>query len=143
MSKAQPAALSAALCLAALASAAPALAHHSFAMFDQSKRISVSGTVKDFQYTNPHSWVIVTATGADGKQTEWGFESEGPSTLLRAGIKRSSLNAGDKITATAFPMRDGRPAGSLISITKADGTVLTFRAGPPPAGVAVGPPAEK
>ena len=136
-------ALTAAAILAGLAAAAPALANHSFAMFDQSKRISVSGTVKDFQYTNPHSWVIVTATGADGKQTEWGFESEGPSTLLRAGIKRSSLNAGDKITATAFPMRDGRPAGSLISITKADGTVLTFRAGPPPAGVAVGPPAEK
>ena len=136
-------AMSAALCLVAIATAAPALAHHSFAMFDQSKRISVSGTVKDFQYTNPHSWVIVMATGADGKQTEWGFESEGPSTLLRAGIKHSSINPGDKVTATAFPMRDGRPAGSLISITKADGSVLTFRAGPPPAGVAVGPPAGK
>ena len=136
-------AFSAGLCLAALATAAPALAHHSFAMFDQSKRISVSGTVKDFQYTNPHSWVIVMATGADGKQTEWGFESEGPSTLLRAGIKHTSINPGDKVTATAFPMRDGRPAGSLISITKADGSVLTFRAGPPPAGVAVGPPAGK
>ena len=136
-------AMSAALCLVAIATAAPALAHHSFAMFDQSKRISVSGTVKDFQYTNPHSWVIVMATGADGKQTEWGFESEGPSTLLRAGIKHSSISPGDKVTATAFPMRDGRPAGSLIKITKADGTTLTFRAGPPPAGVAVGPPAGK
>ena len=136
-------ATSVALSLAVLAAAAPASAHHSFAMFDQSKRISISGTVKDFQYTNPHSWVIVMATAADGKQTEWGFESEGPSTLLRAGIKHSSINPGDKVTATAFPMRDGRPAGSLISITKADGAVLTFRAGPPPPGVAVGPPAEK
>ena len=135
MSKALTAA---AACLAALA-AMPALAHHSFAMFDMSKQVQISGTVKDFQYTNPHSWVIVTATGADGKQTEWGFESEGPSTLLRAGIKHSSLNAGDKVTATAFPMRDGRPAGSLISVTKADGSVLTFRGGRPPAGVAVGP----
>jgi hypothetical protein len=129
--------------LAALASAAPALAHHSFAMFDQSKQISISGTVKDFQYTNPHSWVIVTVLGADGKQTDWGFESEGPSTLLRSGIKHSSISPGDKVTATAVPMRDGRPAGSLIKITKADGSVVTFRAGPPPAGVAVGPAAVK
>jgi hypothetical protein len=129
--------LSAALCLTALAS--PALAHHSFAMFDRSKQVSISGVVKEFQYTNPHSWVIVDVAGADGKQTEWGFESEGPSTLLRAGIKHSSLNPGDKVTAVAYPMRDGRPAGSLISVTKADGSVLTFRAGPPPAGVAVGP----
>ena len=129
-------ALSAAVCLSALVLAAlatPALAHHSFAMFDRSKQISISGTVKEFQYTNPHSWVIVMVSGADGKETEWGFESEGPSTLLRAGIKHSSLNPGDKVTALAFPMRDGRPAGSLISITKADGAVLTFRAGPPPA----------
>ena len=127
-------ALTAAACLAAL-SATPALAHHSFAMFDMSKQVQISGTVKDFQYTNPHSWVIVTAPGADGKQTEWGFESEGPSTLLRAGIKHSSLSPGDKVTAVGFPMRDGRPAGSLISVTKADGSVLTFRAG----GVAIGP----
>ena len=128
-------ALTAAVLLAA-AAATPALAHHSFAMFDMSKQVSISGTVKDFQYTNPHSWVIVTAPGADGKQTEWGFESEGPSTLLRAGIKHSSLSPGDKVTALGFPMRDGRPAGSLISITKSDGTVISFRGkGPPPAGL--------
>ena len=131
-------ALSAALCLTVLA-ATPALAHHSFAMFDMSKQVQVSGTVKDFQYTNPHSWVIVMATSPDGKQTEWGFESEGPSTLLRAGIKHSSLAPGDKVTAVGFPMRDGRPAGSLISVTKADGEVLTFRGGRPAAGADTAP----
>jgi hypothetical protein len=116
--------------------AAPALAHHSFAMFDRSKEIDISGTVKDFQYTNPHSWVIVMVPGADGAAVEWGFESEGPSTLLQNGIKKSSIQAGDKVTAKAYPMRDGRPAGSLISITKADGTVISFRGkGPPPAGL--------
>ena len=125
------------------AAAAPALAHHSFAMFDMNRQITVTGTLKDFQYTNPHSWVIVVAPGPDGKQAEWGFESEGPSTLLRSGIKHSSLTPGDKVTALAYPMRDGRPAGSLIKITKADGTVLTFRGGPPPAGVQVGAPGSK
>ena len=128
-----PKALSALWLVALGAAATPALAHHSFAMFDRSKQVWISGTVKDFQYTNPHSWVIVMVTGADGKETEWGFESEGPSTLLRAGIKPSSISPGDKVTALAFPMRDGRPAGSLISITKAGGTVLTFRAAPPAA----------
>jgi len=130
-----PRAFFAALSLAAVM-ATSALAHHSFAMFDRSRQISISGTVKEFQYTNPHSWVIVLVPGADGKEIEWGFESEGPSTLLRAGIKHSLLNPGDKVTAVGFPMRDGRPAGSLISVTKADGTVLTFRGGgPAPAGL--------
>ena len=115
--------------------AAPAMAHHSFAMFDRSKEITISGVVKDFQYTNPHSWVIVTVAGA-GQPVDWGFESEGPSTLLQNGVKHSSILPGDKVTATAYPMRDGRPAGSLISITKADGTVISFRGkGPPPTGL--------
>ncbi len=129
--------LAAAAALAVLAAgASPALAHHSFAMFDRTKEINISGTVKDFQYTNPHSWVIVVVPGADGQMVEWGFESEGPSTLLRNGVKKSSIQAGDKVTARAYPMRDGRPAGSLISITKADGKVISFRSnGPAPAGL--------
>ena len=125
--------------LAALAlalGASPVLAHHSFAMFDRSKEIAVTGTVKDFQYTNPHSWVIVVVPGADGQTVEWGFESEGPSTLLRNGVKRSSIPLGEKVTVHAYPMRDGRPAGSLISVVKADGTTISFRGGgPPPAGL--------
>ena len=121
--------------LGAAVTGGPALAHHSFAMFDRDKQITVTGTVKDFQYTNPHSWIIILAPGADGKVVEWGFESEGPSTLLRNGVKHSSLLPGEKVSATAFPMRDGRPAGALISVTKADGTVVSFRGGPPPKGV--------
>jgi hypothetical protein len=121
--------------LAALALQTPALAHHSFAMFDTSKQVSISGVIKDFQYTNPHSWVIVTVAGADGKAVDWAFETEGPSTLLRAGVKHSSLPVGDKVTVKAFPMRDGRPAGALVSVTRSDGSVVVFRNGPPPPGV--------
>jgi hypothetical protein len=111
--------------------AAPALAHHSGAMFDPTKTVSLQGTVKEFQYTNPHSWLEVVVVGSDGKETEWGFESEGPSTLLRAGIKAKSLMPGDKVTVMGHPMKDGRPAGSLMSVTKADGTVLSPRGGRP------------
>jgi Family of unknown function (DUF6152) len=128
--------LAPAAALAILCAPVAASAHHSFAMFDTSKQVSVAGVIKDFQYTNPHSWVILTVAGADGKTTDWSFESEGPSTLLRAGIKRSSLPIGDKVTIKCFPMKDGRPAGALINVTKADGSVIVFRnGGPPPAGV--------
>jgi Family of unknown function (DUF6152) len=99
------------------------VAHHSAAMFDPTKTITVHGTVREFQYTNPHSWLMVMAPRANGTAVEWGFETEGPSTLMRAGIKAKAFRPGDKVTVTANPMRDGRPAGSLISVRTADGTV--------------------
>lgn len=101
-----------------------AIAHHSFAMFDMDMEVTVQGTVKDFQYTNPHSWLIISVPNTDGTQVDWSFESEGPSTLLRAGIRRSSLVAGEKVTVRTHPMRDGRPGGSWIAVTKEDGTIL-------------------
>ena len=120
--------------------AAPAVAHHSGAMFDRAKKVTLIGTVKEFQYTNPHSWLQVLVTGPDGKTVEWGFEAEGPSTLLRAGIKAKTFKPGDKVTVIGSPMRDGRPAGSLISVTMADGSVISPRPAPP-SGPAAAPPA--
>jgi hypothetical protein len=120
-----------AACIVAMAT--PALAHHSGAMFDAAKTVTLAGTVKEFQYTNPHSWLQVMVSGADGKSVEWGFEAEGPSTLLRAGIKAKTFMPGDKVTIVAHPMKDGRPAGSLMTATKADGTVFSPR---PPAPAA-------
>lgn len=105
-------------------------AHHSAAMFDMSKTVTLQGTVKQFQYTNPHSWLQVLVLGSDGKIVEWGFETEGPSTLLRVGVKVKTFQPGDKVTIVAHPMRDGRPAGAWISATKADGTVYNLRPGP-------------
>jgi hypothetical protein len=126
----------AAAAMAAVSAAPPALAHHSFAMFDMSRQVSMQGVIKDFQYTNPHSWLIVTVSEPDGKTVDWSFESEGPSSLLRMGVKKSSLPIGEKVTVKGMPMRDGRPGASLISVTKADGSVITFRqGGPPPAGL--------
>lgn len=107
--------------------AMPALAHHSAAMFDHQKKVTLSGNVKEFQYTNPHSWLLVMVKGQDGKPTLWSFEAEGPSTLLRAGIKFSTFKPGDKVTIVANPMKDGRPAGALLQATKADGTVFSPR----------------
>jgi hypothetical protein len=111
-----------------------AAAHHSAAMFDHAKTLTLHGTVKNFQFTNPHSWLMVTVTGTDGNPVEWGFEAEGPSTLLHAGILPKSFRPGDKVTITANPMRDGRPAGALISVVMADGSVFSTRPSAPPAG---------
>ena len=88
---------------------APALSHHSAAMFEPEKVISLEGTVKDFEYTNPHSWLYVTVRDDQGVETLWGFEAEGPSALMRAGIKANALRPGDKVTVRTRPLRDGRP----------------------------------
>jgi hypothetical protein len=98
--------------------AVEAAAHHSGAMFEDTKEVTVTGTVKEFQYTNPHSWLLVDVKDADGKVTTWGFEAEGPSTLMRAGIRRSDLPAGTEITITGRPMKDGRPAAAWTKATR-------------------------
>ena len=105
---------------------APVLAHHSVAMFDLDRKLTMHGTVKEFQYTNPHSWLQLMVVGDDGKVVQWAFEAQGPSTLLRKGIKAKSFAPGDKMTIVASPMKDGRAAGLLKSATTADGHVYTM-----------------
>ena len=102
-------------------SAEPSLAHHSGAMFEPQKTITVEGVVKSFQYTNPHSWLLVDVTNKDGSVTTWGFEAEGPSTLQRAGIRPSDLTPGTKLTITGRPMKDGRPAAVWVNAVREDG----------------------
>ena len=104
-----------------LAVAAPAFAHHSAVMFDDQKEITVTGVVKEFQYTNPHSWLLIDVTNEDGSITTWGFEAEGPSTLTRAGIRKSDFSPGTKLTITGHPMKDGRPAAAWRHATRDDG----------------------
>ena len=96
----------------------PAVAHHSAVMFDDAKEVTVTGMVKEFQYTNPHSWLLVDVKAADGKVTTWGFEAEGPSTLTRAGIRKSDLQPGTEITISGHPMKDGRPAAAWTKATR-------------------------
>jgi hypothetical protein len=109
------------VCLAAFL-AAPLLAHHSGTMFDEEKIVTLEGVVKEFQYTNPHSWLLVDITGADGKVVTWGFEAEGPTTLMMMQVRRSDFAPGTKVTISGHPMKDGRPAASWVRATRADGT---------------------
>ncbi len=106
-----------------------ALAHHSAVMFDDESEVTVTGVVKEFQYTNPHSWLLVDVTNDDGSVTTWGFEAEGPSTLMRAGIRKSDFAPGTELTITGHPMRDGRPAATWMHATRADGKEYNPAAG--------------
>jgi hypothetical protein len=100
-------------------------AHHSAIAYDRNADVELTGTIREFQYTNPHSWLYVQVVDKTGQTVDWGFEAEGPSTLLRAGIKVSLLKPGEKVTVKGHPLKDGRPAAILVSVTKADGSVLS------------------
>ena len=96
-------------------------AHHSGVMFEEEKVVTLQGVVKEFQYTNPHSWLLVDVTNPDGSVTTWGFEAEGPSTLLQAKIRRSDFPPGTRLTISGHPMKDGRPAAAWTKAVRADG----------------------
>jgi hypothetical protein len=106
------------IALAIMSATIPVIAHHSGTMFDDMKEVTLSGVVKEFQYTNPHSWLLVDVKGPDGKVTTWGFEAEGPSTLLRAGIRKSDFAPGTPVMITGHPMKDGRPAAAWMKATR-------------------------
>jgi hypothetical protein len=101
-----------------------ALAHHSTSMFEPEKRVTLSGNVKEFQWTNPHAWIQVTVAAADGTATDWSFECGSPNTLSRQGWRPSTLKPGDAVTIVANPMKDGTSAGLMYTVTLADGRVL-------------------
>jgi hypothetical protein len=114
--------MAAAVCAATTAS--PALAHHSFAAFDQTRQLALSGAVRDFQWTNPHSWVQLAVTGPDGAVQDWAIEALSPNVLGRMGWKKTSLKTGDQVVLVINPTRDGSRGGSLVRATGADGRAI-------------------
>ena len=110
--------------LAALCFAVSAFAHHSFAMFDQSKQVTLKGTVREFQWTNPHAWIHLDVPNASGGVDSWQVELNSPNNLKRQGWKSTSLMAGEKVTLMLNPLKDGTKGGLFISVTLPDGTVL-------------------
>jgi hypothetical protein len=116
---------------ALVVSAMAASAHHSFAMFDLGKDVTVDAVIKEVQFTNPHVWLQIMVKDDKGTETEWSIESGAPGMMLRNGWKPSTLKAGDKVTLTMHPLRDGRPGGSLVKVKVPDGR--TLGPGAPPA----------
>jgi hypothetical protein len=99
-----------------------AAAHHSFAMFDMQKDLTLNGTVKSFQWQSPHTWLQVQVADHSGQSVEWSLEMGAPGMLYRSGWRQKSVKPGDKVTVVVHPLRDGRPGGSVVSAVLADGT---------------------
>ena len=108
--------------IAVAMSAIPAFAHHSFAMFDAEKSMTLEGTVKEFQWTNPHSWILMTVNNAQGQPEQWAIELNGPGGLARQGWVPKTLTPGMKVKAVIHPLRDGTNGGQFMAITLPDGT---------------------
>ncbi len=119
--------------LSALAlGAAPASAHHSTAMFEWGKEAKVTGTIKEFQWTNPHTWIVFVVPNAQGGTDEWGFEGMSPNFLGRNGWSKASLKPGDKVDLTYYPLKDGRKGGFSVVVTFPDGKAIRELPSRPP-----------
>jgi hypothetical protein len=104
-----------------------AFAHHSRSMFDQTKQITLVGTVTEFQWTNPHCWIQVLVpdpSNPSAEPVEWGVEMGAPVELMRKGWKPGSLSPGDKVTIVVNPLRDGQHGGLILSVTGPDGKII-------------------
>lgn len=109
--------LGAAALAGAIATGAPAMAHHSFAMFERDKSVTLTGSVKEFQWTNPHAWVQMVVKDASGKDVEWSIEGASTVHLTRQGWNRNTLKPGDSVVIVIHPLRNGSQGGSLVSAT--------------------------
>ena len=109
---------------ASLLAASSALAHHSFAMFDRTVNTVLTGTITQFEWTNPHAFIELEVPGAGGAPKRWSVELNSPNNLKRNGWKSTSLKAGDKVTLTLNPLREGKPGGLFVSVKLPDGSTL-------------------
>jgi hypothetical protein len=120
-----------ALALSATA-AAPAFAHHSGVMFDRSKETVLKGTIKEFGWNNPHSWIRIMVPDTAGMPVEWTIEMGAPGGLARGGWTKTTLKPGDHVELHIYPLKSGGPGGSFKEVTTTDGHVL--HGGPAGAG---------
>jgi hypothetical protein len=110
--------------LAIAFSAIPAIAHHSFSVFDMATQKELEGDVVEFQWTNPHTFLWIDVKGADGKATKWGLEGMSPNFLGRRGWTKHTFNPGDHVKVVIAPLKSGEPGGTLMRATLQDGTEM-------------------
>ena len=110
-------------------------AHHSSAGIDRAKSVELVGTIRQFSWTNPHSWMEVDVSDGKGGTLTWKVEMTSPAYLVRAGWKSTTVKTGDEVKVTVRPLRDGSPGGLFVSVLLADGRTFTERpiAAAPPA----------
>ena len=100
-------------------------AHHSFASeYDENKRVTVSGIVTRFKWTNPHAWLYVDENDESGKVTSWSFEMGSPGGLVHRGWRKMELKKGDQVTVDGYAAKDGRNVANVRTVTMPDGRKL-------------------
>ncbi|HEY7298821.1 MAG TPA: DUF6152 family protein [Xanthobacteraceae bacterium] len=99
-------------CAALMIVGGSAIAHHSFAMFDQEHPVDIVGTVTEFKYSSPHVYIFLDVKGPDGTVTNWNLEGGAPSLLVREGWSSKSIKPGDELQMTIDPLRSGAPGGA-------------------------------
>lgn len=102
----------------------PALAHHSFAMFEGEKTVTLEGTVKAFQWIYPHSWILLMVVNRDGQLEQWPIEMGSPGGLAKEGWLPKTLAPGMKVKAVIHPLKDGTHGGQYLAVTLEDGRTL-------------------
>jgi hypothetical protein len=107
------------------ASVGPLAAHHSTVPFDSTKQTTLTGIVKEFDWTNPHTWIWINVPNDKGGMDLWGVEGMSPNYLGRRGWTKSTIKPGEKITIVGRPMKDGSKAAMFMSATLANGKVMT------------------
>ena len=111
--------------LAFIISSLPVVAHHSNSAYQVDEIITLTGTVKEWRWSNPHTWLILETSGSNGAEQEWAVEGRAPGILRRAGWDREILQPGETVTVHASPSKDGSLVGIIARVTKADGSVLS------------------
>lgn len=101
-----------------------ACAHHSFAMFDLTRSVTLVGTVTQFQWTNPHSYIELNVPGSQGGPARWSVEMNSPNNLRREGWRSSTLKRGDKVTVVVNPLRNGKKGGLFVSVKLPNGKMI-------------------
>lgn len=99
-------------------------AHHSMSMFDNTREMSVTGTVTQFQWSNPHAYIQMVATDSSGNEVEWSMEMGSPMYLYARGWRPRTLRPGTQITVRIYPLRNGRPGGVVLDVVDADGNEI-------------------
>jgi hypothetical protein len=102
----------------------PTYAHHAATMFDTTKVVEITGTVKELQWTNPHIWIQVYVQKSGGAREEWSIEGGGPNSLSRQGWRPTTFKPGDVVTLRINPMRDGTTAGLFVGAKFSNATTL-------------------
>lgn len=111
--------------IAIVLSAIPALSHHSNSAYQVDQIITLTGVVREWRWSNPHTWLYVTVREENGEEVEWAVEGRAPGILRRAGWDRDILQPGETVTIHASPAKDGSRVGIIARVTKADGTILS------------------